>query len=88
MRERLEGRVKGANDDVESYPNNNQPARPIEAIEHKHAAQNLQNPGDVYVPMRLEIRKAISGGDSTVWQQACKQGDASKHDEYQTDDRD
>lgn len=80
--------MKSADDNVEGYPNNHQPARPIEAIEHKHAATNLEDPRRVYVPVRLEVSKAISSGYATVRQQACKQGDASEHDEYHTDDRD
>jgi len=80
--------MQGTDDDVEYYPDNQQPARPIEAVEHKHSAENLDNPGYVDVPMSLELRKALSGGYINVWQQATKKCDAAKHYEDPTDNRD
>jgi len=80
--------MQGADDDVEYQPGNKQPACPIEAVKHKHAGENLDSPGHVYVPMSLEFGKALSGGGINVWQQAGKKGDAAEHYEDPTDDRD
>lgn len=80
--------MQDTDDEVKSYPNNEKPACPIEAVEHEHAANNRDNPGDVYDPMCLEVGNALSGGLIKVWQQASKKCDAAKHYEYPTDDRD
>jgi hypothetical protein len=80
--------VQGTEDDVKSYPNNKKPACPIEAIEHEHAANNRDNPGDVYHPMCLEVDNTLSGCRFNVWQQASKKCDAAEHYEYPTDDCD
>ena len=84
----LKRRMQGADDDVEYQPDNNQPAGPIETVEHKHAGENLDNPGDVYEPMSLEFRKALSGSGINVWQQATKKCDAAERYEDPTDDGD
>ena len=73
---------------MESHPNNQQPASPIETGEHEHAAKNLNNPQDVDEPMSLEFGNALRCVCINVWQQAGKQCDAAEHYEYPTDDRD
>ena len=80
--------MQDTDDYVECYPNNKKPSRPIEAIEHKDAAKNLDNPGDVYVPMSLELGNTLRGISRTGWQQPIKQCDGAKHYEYPTDDGD
>lgn len=80
--------MQDADDDVEYQPDNQQPACPIEAVEHKHAAENLDNPGDVDEPVSLELGKSLSGGYVNVWQQAGKKCDTAEHYEDPTDDRD
>lgn len=80
--------MQGTDDDVEYYPDNEQPTRPIEAVEHKHAAENLDNPGYVDVPMSLEFGNALGGACINVRQQASKKCDDAEHYEYPTDDCD
>ena len=80
--------MEGTDDDVEHHPDNQQPARPVETVEHEHAAKNHGQPGDVDVPMSLELGKALSGSCIDVWQQANKKCNAAEHYEYPTDDRD
>ena len=79
--------MQGTDDEVESHPNNQQPACPIEPVEHKHAAQHHDHPRNVNVPMSLELGNALRGGGINVWQQASKKRDAAEHYEYPTDDR-
>lgn len=87
MRDQLQWRVQGTDDDMKPYPNNNKPARPIEAVEHEHAANNRDYPGEVDHPMCLEIGDAASGVSINVWQQAGEKCDAAERYKYPTDDR-
>jgi hypothetical protein len=80
--------VQDTEDDVKSHPNNKKPACPIETVEHTHAANNPENPGQVDHPMCLELGNALSGRRINVWQQASKKSDAAEHYEYPTDDGD
>ena len=73
---------------MERYPNNKKPARPIEAVEHKHAGKDREGTGDVDDPMSFEIGSTLSGGWIYVRQQADKKRDAAECNEYPTDDRD
>jgi len=80
--------MEDTDDDVECQPNHQQPACPIETVEHEHAAKNHDYSGDVDIPMSLELGNALSSGYVYVWQQAGNKGDAAEHYEYPTDDRD
>ena len=80
--------MQSTNDNVKAHPNNKKPACPTKAVEHKHAANNRDYPGEVDHPMCLEIGNAASGVSIKVWQQASKKSDAAQGYEYPTDDRD
>jgi len=79
--------VQDTEDDVIPQPNNKKPACPIEAVEHKHAASNRENPGEMDDPMCPELGSALSVCCINVWQQASKECDAAERYEYPTEDR-
>lgn len=88
MHHKLKWRVQGTYDDVGPHPNDNQPAGAIEAVKHKHTAENLKNSRDVDVPMSLELGNSLSRTYIAGWQQADKESEAAKRYEYPTDNRD
>src|SRR6266699_2981980 len=83
--------MQDTDNDVESDPTDQKPARPIEAVEHKHAAKNRENPGDndggIFKRMLcLELGDAFGVGIRR-WQQAGEKRDAAERYEYPTDNR-
>ena len=47
--------MKGADDDVEGDPGDEEPAGPVAAVKHEDAGDDLQNPRKLDVPVALEI---------------------------------
>jgi len=50
--------VEGADDDVEGDPGDEEPAGPVPTVEHEDACDDLQNAGEVNVPVTREIATA------------------------------
>ena len=48
--------MKGADDDVEGDPGDEEPAGPVAAVEHEDAGDDLQNAREMNVPVALEVR--------------------------------
>ena len=48
-------RVEGADDDVENYPGDEEPAGPVAAVEHEDASDDLQNACEMDVPVASKI---------------------------------
>ena len=83
MHDQLRPCMKGAEDDVERDPSEEQPARPVVTTEHKHSAENGEQPH-------------AGAPDNFVWkwmqslelgEVVCKSNDAGCY-EYPTDDSD
>ncbi len=48
--------MKSADDDVEGDPGDEEPASPVAAVEHEDARDDLQETGEMDVPMAREVR--------------------------------
>ncbi len=86
------GRVQEADDDVETYPDDKKPARPIEATKHKSSANNRENVGDEVAcrfkrMLRVEFGKPLGGGSVHQRPQVGESQNAAERYEYPTDDR-
>ena len=60
MRYQVYRRMQRADDYVERQPNDEQPTRPIAAVQHKHAGDDLGAAGKMDHPMFLEVRDKLS----------------------------
>ena len=78
--------MQDTDNDVASHPNHKKPARPIEAVEHKHTAKHRENPGDVDGHMFKRMLDNVLNGINR-WQQAGEKCDAAERYEYPTDNR-
>ena len=47
--------MEGADDDVEGDPGDEEPAGPVAAVEHEDAGDDLQNAGEMNVPVAYQI---------------------------------
>jgi len=50
--------MKSADDDVEGDPGDEEPAGPVAAVEHEDAGDDLQEAGEMNVPVTREIAAA------------------------------
>ena len=48
--------MKGADDDVEGDPGDEEPAGPVATVEHEDARDDLQKTREMNVPVALEVR--------------------------------
>lgn len=48
--------MKRADDDVKCDPGNDEPARPVAAVKHKHAGDDLQESREMNVPVTFKVR--------------------------------
>ena len=75
MHHQAPGRVQGTDDDVESDPCYQKPARPIAAAEHKHSAKNRENPDEAnpdqpIFTLRFSLTSAMCCGSK--WYRSAK----------------
>jgi hypothetical protein len=83
MHQKFRQRVKGAETDVVCDPNDQKPARPVAAAEHKHSAKNREqpdqaNPDDAVCERTLcvELRGMVGKPDGARgYEQATNDGD-------------
>ena len=48
--------MERADDDVEGDPGDEEPAGPVAAVEHEDAGDDLQETGEMNIPMALQVR--------------------------------
>jgi len=88
MRYQVYRRMQRAHDDVERQPNDEQPTRPILAVQHKDAGDNLGAAGKMDHPMFLELVCQLSAVHVHDGPQACHQRNRAEDYEQPTDDGD
>ena len=71
--------MKGADDDVEGDPSDEEPAGPVAAVEHEDAGDDLENAREMDVPVAFEISAA---------HHTAEKGYGAEDNEKPTDDRD
>ena len=84
----MEGRVQRSDNYVESQPNDQQPARPILTVQHKHSGDDLGNPGKMDHPMFLEVGNQLSAVQVEERPQASHQCNSAEDYQQPTDDGD
>ena len=83
MHDQLRQGVKGAEDDVVCDPNEQKPARPVVAAEHKHSPKNREQPQERN-PHKAIFKRALC---VELGDMVRKSNDAGGY-EYATDDGD
>ena len=48
--------MKGADNDMKGDPGDEEPASPVAAVEHEDAGDDLQQAGEMNVPVALKVR--------------------------------
>lgn len=70
--------VQRTDNEMEGNPRDEKPARPVAAVKHKHSSDDLEDAGEMNVPVTFNITERCT----------AEQGDAAEDYEEPTDDCD